>query len=166
MKTSRSKFALVLEFLKPVTPIIRMGYKTFSHRQTPFNAAMSYNLAHAVSGEYPEYSLKYSNIKLSIGKLDPIGKVRMMSENGVLAITWDFSPQSFEDERIFVCVINEEDEEAVMVENGEIRKSCGQIVYIPKEWIGRNVHVYAGFSRLDDVSDSQYLGCIEIAYKY
>ena len=36
----RSKFALVLGILKPMTGFIRVGYKRFTIKQTAFNAAM------------------------------------------------------------------------------------------------------------------------------
>jgi len=37
----RSKFATTLRFLKPMTALLRTGWKLYANRQTPFNAAMS-----------------------------------------------------------------------------------------------------------------------------
>src|SRR5574344_2996358 len=44
----RSKFALALSFLKPLTELLRTGYKLYAKKQTAFNAAMSYTLANAI----------------------------------------------------------------------------------------------------------------------
>jgi hypothetical protein len=49
--SQRSKFALVLNFLKPVTGFLRTGWKLYAHRQSPFNAAMSYTLANAITAK-------------------------------------------------------------------------------------------------------------------
>jgi len=162
MEKSRSKFALVLTFLRPVTPIVRIGYKNYTRRQTAFNAAMCYNLSKAVDGEYPEYSLNYENVLLSQGTLSSIINGRMVYKDNVIGIAWDYTPQAINDETIFVAVINEDDEEAVFLEKGSTRRSCGQIIHIPKEWSSKTVHVYAGFSHFSDVSNSKYLGFIKI----
>ena len=39
----RTKFNLVLNFLQPNVPYIRIGYKSQAAKQTEFNAAMSYH---------------------------------------------------------------------------------------------------------------------------
>jgi len=49
----RSKFALALGILKPMTGFIRVGYKRFATKQTAFNAAMSYILNNAITGISP-----------------------------------------------------------------------------------------------------------------
>lgn len=51
----RSKFAQVLELLKPITAYVRIGFKTYAKQQTAFNAAMAYNVKNAFSGTYPNF---------------------------------------------------------------------------------------------------------------
>lgn len=65
----RSKFALTLDFLKPITAYVRTGYKTYASKQTAFNAAMSYIVKNAVSGAFPNYALDFSRVLVSRGSL-------------------------------------------------------------------------------------------------
>src|SRR5690554_7117185 len=45
----RSRFSVVMEFLKTITPFIRIGFQSHaSGRMTAFNAAMSYNMRRGV----------------------------------------------------------------------------------------------------------------------
>ena len=48
--SQRSKFALALTLLQPMTGLLRTSWKLYARRQTPFNAAMSYTVANAISG--------------------------------------------------------------------------------------------------------------------
>lgn len=57
--SQRSKFALVLAILKPITGFIRVGYKKYTTKQTAFNAAMSYILGNAIAGAYPDLALTW-----------------------------------------------------------------------------------------------------------
>lgn len=58
----RTKFAIALAFLKPITEAIRVGFKLYAQKQTAFNAAMSYTLANAISGtSSDDYALDYAN---------------------------------------------------------------------------------------------------------
>lgn len=45
-----SKFAQVLELLKPITAYVRIGFKTYAKQQTAFNVVMAYNVKNAFSG--------------------------------------------------------------------------------------------------------------------
>jgi hypothetical protein len=55
----RTKFSIMIEFLKPLTPFLRIGFKNYANRQTAFNAAMSYNVNNAVEGEVPDLELDF-----------------------------------------------------------------------------------------------------------
>lgn len=66
----RSKFALTLDFLKPITPFVRTGFKAYASKQTAFNAAMSYIVKNAISGTYPNYAINFTNVLVSRGALE------------------------------------------------------------------------------------------------
>jgi hypothetical protein len=72
--SQRSKFALTLNFLKPITGFLRTGWKLYAHRQSPFNAAMSYALANAINRTYPNYAIDPSKVLVSRGSLAPAGQ--------------------------------------------------------------------------------------------
>ena len=65
----RTKFALALSVLQPIIAVIRVGFKRYAHRQSEFNAAMSYTVRHAILGTYPNYTLDFPNLLVSRGTL-------------------------------------------------------------------------------------------------
>src|SRR5574344_878183 len=84
----RSKFALTLSFLKPITSYLRVGYKTYANKQTEFNAALSYLCLNAITGTYPNYALDFSLALVSRGNLTPAANASAAIAGGVLTFTW------------------------------------------------------------------------------
>jgi hypothetical protein len=70
-RMQRSKFSLSLSLLQPMTAFLRTGWKLYAHKQSPFNAAMSYTIANAVTGIYPDYDIDPSKVLVSRGALAP-----------------------------------------------------------------------------------------------
>ena len=67
----RGKFATAFSFLKAIKPFIRIGYKEFTQEKPAFNAAMSYTLKRAVTGNGKETSIDFNRALVSIGTLMP-----------------------------------------------------------------------------------------------
>ena len=85
----RSKFLLVLNFLKPLTGFVSVGFRQYANQQTGFNVAMSYNVKNAVSGTYPNYTMNYPNAQLSRGQLTGVSTPAVVSTvSKTLPITW------------------------------------------------------------------------------
>lgn len=161
MKASNSKFAMVLDLLKPVTPIVRMGFAAYNLRQTPFNAAMAYNLANAVDGEYPNYKLNIEKVLLAKGPLEAMDEGSVLVERRMLTVNWTVNKRNYDN--CWIAAICEVNGEAVFIEKGNSRLSCYDKIHLPETWeAGAMVHVYAGFRNNVFVSDSTFLGTIRI----
>lgn len=160
---SRTKFGLILGVLKPMTPIVRIGYQNYKHKQTPFNAGMAYNLANAIDGEYPEYQLNYKNLKVSRGPIDTAHNVRVDIDGFIADVVWDMQYFDGKDDEAFIAVLNAEDGEAKLIENGNLRRLGKMRVSIPADWSGKEVHVYLAFRRGDNVSDSVHVGPLKVS---
>ena len=50
--SQRTKFALALSFLKPMTELLRTGFKLYAKKKTAFNAAMSFTLANGLKRSF------------------------------------------------------------------------------------------------------------------
>lgn len=161
--TSRSKFALVLTAMKPLTAFLRIGYKNYTTKQTAFNAAMCYNLANAITGKYPEYSLDMSKLLVSKGDLTGSinGKAYLVVD--FIRVIWD-SNDTENSDIAMVAILNLEKGEAVFTVNGNYRHFENQDIHIPSDWKNDTVSVYLSFIALDKskISDSSYLGDIVI----
>ena len=163
----RNKFTLVLSFLKPITPFLRVGYKLFTAKQTAFNAAMSQVLLNAVVGETPDSVIDFTSVQVSRGTLTPAQGAAATYENGEVSITWvDNSGATMANatDKALVVVYNDAKTEAVYELAGVTRTTALQAIAIPAEWIGDNVQVYLGFITEDgkNVANSIFVGAVEV----
>src|SRR5690554_475543 len=66
----RSKFVVTQNFLRTITPLIRVGFKDFAvGGMSAFNAAMSYNMLNGIKTVSDGNELDYPNILVSRGSL-------------------------------------------------------------------------------------------------
>lgn len=166
--SQRSKFALALDFLKPLTDIVRTGFKLYTNKQTAFNAAMSYTLANAISGDYPDYELNFASALISRGALTSATNGAATSANGSVTVTWGDNTgvgTAKATDKVLIAVLNADKGEAVTVSAGEARSTTTQTVAVPADWMGEEVQVYLGFISADakEVANSVYLGSVTIA---
>lgn len=166
--SQRSKFALALDFLKPLTDIVRTGFKLYTNKQTAFNAAMSYTLANAISGDYPDYELNFASALISRGALTSATNGAATSANGSVTVTWGDNTSvgtAKATDKALIAVLNADKGEAVTVSAGETRSTATQTVAVPADWMGEEVQVYLGFISADakEVANSVYLGSVTIA---
>src|SRR5690606_3390042 len=85
----QAKFSLLMRFLLPLKVFIRIGYgqrKTDTH--TPMNVAFQDNLGRSVSGDYPNYTLDYSQVRIAEGYSGGTTE-SATAVDGVLTVTCD-----------------------------------------------------------------------------
>ncbi len=165
----RTKFALVLAVLKPITGFLRVGYKKYAIKQTAFNAAMSYILNNAVTGSSSaDYSTDLSNVLVSRGNLTGVANAQATSANGVVTLTWDDNSGSgtaTQTDKALIVVLNPTRAESVFDAGGNQRVAGTEDISVPADWAGENVEVFLGFITADgkEVANSIYLGSVTIA---
>ena len=165
--SQRSKFALTMYYLKPMTAFLRTGWKLYAHRQSPINAAMSYALANAITGAYPDYEIDPSKVLVSRGSLATAVNANANDAGGSIDISWDDNSNvsnAKQTDKALVAIVNPTKGEAVTITAGEERMTGTQTVAIPADWSGDEVQVYLGFISEDgkEVANSVYLGAINV----
>ena len=166
--SQRSKFALALNILKPMTAFLRTGWKLYTHRQTAFNSAMSYTLANAISGAYPDYAIDPSKVLVSRGSLATAANASVAAAGGNIDISWTDNSgvgSAKQTDKALIAVLNTTKGEAITDTAGAERTEGTQTIIVPADWSGDEVQVYIGFISEDhrEVANSVYLGAIEIA---
>jgi hypothetical protein len=167
-RMQRSKFALTLAFLKPMNGLLRMGWKLYAHRQSPINAAMSYTIANAITGAYPNYAIDASKVFISRGSLSPaLNASATAVAGGTVAFAWSDNSGSStarQTDKALLAVVNPDKSEAVFETAGAGRSAGTQAVVTPSDWLGETVHAYIGFIADDgrDLANSVYLGAITV----
>ena len=165
--SQRSKFAITMHYLKPMTALLRTGWKLYAHRQSPINAAMSYTLANAIIGTYPDYEIDPSKVLISRGSLATAVNANAADMGGSIEILWDDNSgvsNAKQTDKALMAIVNPTKGEAVTVTAGEERMTGNQNVAIPADWSGDEVQAYLGFVSEDsrEVSNSVYLGAINV----
>jgi hypothetical protein len=165
--SQRSKFALTLNLLKPMTAFLRTGWKLYAQRQSPFNAAMSYTLANAISGTYPDYAIDPGKVLVSHGSLTPAANATAEATGGNIEIVWDDNSgtsSAKQTDKALVAVLNAVKGEAITNDAGADRTEGTQTVPVPADWSGDMVEVYLGFISEDGrgVSNSVHLGTVTV----
>ncbi len=166
--SQRSKFALTLSLLKPMTAFLRTGWKLYANRQSPFNAATSYTLANAISGTYPDYEIDPGKVLVSRGSLTSAANASAAAAAGNIEFAWDDNSgtgSAKQTDRALIAIANPAKGEAVTNTAGEERMTGTQTVTLPADWSGDEVHAYLGFISEDsrEVANSVYLGTIDVA---
>lgn len=167
-QAQRAKFRVMIQFLRPLLGIIRIGYNSLAIGITEFNAAMSYNVKEAIAGVSPDFSVDYPKVKLSsgtlIGALNPsanspiAGDVEFMwddNTDGALALSSDLA---------YVAIVCPAMGLAV-AKNSTCPRDMGScIVTLPVVFSGKQVQCYIFFKQADgvEVSDSTFVGAIEV----
>ena len=165
----RTKFALVLAILKPITGFLRVGYKKYAIKQTAFNAAMSYILNNAVTGSSSaDYSVDLAKVLVSRGNLTGALNGVATSANGVVTLNWadnSGSGNATATDKALIVVLNPTRAESVFDTGGNQRVAGTEDITVPANWVGESVEVFLGFITEDgkDVANSSYLGSVVVA---
>lgn len=164
----RTKFTVALDFLKPMTGLIQVGFKLYAQKQTAFNAAMSYILNNAITGTSPDFSVYYNLALVSRGSLTGAVNAQAASANGAVNITWDDNSGSgtaTQTDKALIVVLNSTRAESVFDAGGNQRGFGTEDISVPADWAGENVEVFLGFITEDgkNVSNSVYLGTVTVA---
>lgn len=159
----RNRFATTLFFLQPITQYVRIGFRTYANMQSAFNAAMAYNIANAITGDYPNFELDYSKALVSRGQLTPVEEVSATAITSGIEITWTDNSGSGEAQSTDLAMpllFNKSKQEAVFNTAANQRSEGATTLNVPADWTGNEVEVYLGFVSADgkSVANSEYLG--------
>lgn len=164
----RTKFSVALEFLKPMTSLLQVGYKLYAQQQTAFNAAMSYILNNAITGTSPDFSVDYSNALVSRGSLTGAANAQATSTGGTVVLTWNDNSGSgtaSQTDKALIVILNSTRSEAMYDTAGAQRSVATETISVPADWVGESVEVFLGFISEDgkSVANSVYVGSVTVA---
>jgi hypothetical protein len=76
----QAKFRLLVNFLKPITPILNKAFEKSKFPMTAFNKALSNN-QNAITGIYPDYKMDYTNVILCKGYIRNGDVIKVMTNS-------------------------------------------------------------------------------------
>lgn len=164
----RAKMGTMIRFLSPLKEILRTGFKKQAYRMSAFNAATSYNLAHAITGTYPDYGVDYSKVRVSQGKLPGALNPQISSStNGQITFTWEDNSSdngAKGDDWSLLLVYNPEKGWTVTSFAESTRSLGSHTIILPANFSGDEVLCYIAFQNASQtvISDSEFLGSIGV----
>ena len=147
-QAQRSRFSVALNFLRPLTPILRIGFREGAVRQSAFNAAMSYTMRYALTETPAGIAISYGNVMVSQGSLMGAHDTAARLTEGKAIFTWNrhrrtgnASPQ----DHALTMVYHKPSQQAAYETAGVFRREGGMELDYPKEWAAEDVAVYLAF---------------------
>lgn len=160
----RFKFGLMTSWLRRLASVIDVGFKDNNKGLTPRNAAVSYNLANAITGVSPNFTISYADVLYSKGKLDlpntPAIAVTTAAklDYSWLAVTGDTN--ALPTDKMTFVVYNPSKDKFVTMKGAILRSALAHSLQLPPDWSGDTVEAYFSVVSANGklVSDSYYVG--------
>lgn len=164
---SRERFTIVQKWLKPILPLIRVGFDEYAIRQTSHNSAMSYNLQHAVIEDGDGFEVNPEAFAFSRGLLPRVEQASMVQEGDTVRFTWqsnDEIPSEHKLDRTVLLLYHPGSDYSNFRIYGSERWQLTDSLSIKEFNPGDILHGYLAFisSETQEVSDSVYLGMLEV----
>lgn len=121
----------------------------------------------AVTGEYPDFSLDFSKIKISEGGLDVAGQVAVeKTADTTLKFDWDTTvgTQSTANDLVNIVMLNAETKVSILKQDNMTRIQGNAEIELPAIWAGHSVHCWLFFTSVDGISmsNSQYIDLVQL----
>jgi len=166
-KANCEKMKVVNEILKPSIHAIRAGFRlaVVGTDRNEYNEAVSYNKKNAVQGEYPNITLDYSKVLMSMGTL-PVAANPSISQNGVeITFNWEIStsPMSeYHTDRTMLIIYFPDIKETCCQLIGAKRVEGKDVIVISQEHINQRIEAYISFAKDNGkaVSNSVHAGSL------
>ena len=165
----RMRFSLMGKFLGPLCKFLRIGFRSKAVKMSGFNAAMSYNLANAITGIYPAYEVDFAKVLVSKGPLPgALNPEFISSPAGKISFTWEDNSTdtgASANDLVLLVVYNPVKQKAVTIIGGNTRVSGNQTVTVPSNFTGDEVQCYISFgtAKLTVISNSKFVGGVIVS---
>jgi hypothetical protein len=164
----QARFSLAFRFVRTMSDLFGFTFKNFADEMTPQNYAMKLVVNEAVTGDYPNFSIDYSMVRISQGSLKPEKKqsIALSVAAGILTWRWNFVQKTFgplaTDKTILVAYCPALDE-LEAVDLGPDRSTNTATLNVTS-FVGQTVETWIAFMSADKkkFSDSVYTGQIAV----
>jgi len=148
----RARFALGMDFLRPMKAYLREGYISEAHRCSTFNAALSYTVKTAVEGDFPKQKINYAKVLVSRGSLVPVADASASLSNGKVLFKWTDNSglgDALATDVAMPLVYNITKGIVISDANGGLRSNGKTELTLPGNWTGDTLLLYLGMMSTD-----------------
>jgi hypothetical protein len=163
---TRIRFALAAKLLRDMRPIVELGFRDEAVEKTGMNAAISYTMKLAITGEFPDFKIAYDYVLISRGKLPNVEHATVVADAPeTIRFNWTNNEgigKASGEDKVLLVVYCAEDGDTVF-KTGAYR-SAGTYILELKGFSGYMVHTWISFISADDrdVANSVYTGTVMV----
>jgi len=164
--SQRTKFSLVVQFLRQFNHVLSIGFKTKAINMSAFNAAVALNLSKAVTGSAPDFSIDLPNLEIAQGSLPgPTIASITAAANTAISFSWNENniPELTESgDKVYLLVYNKtKDQFMSSIEEATRVDKTLEIYPDDSVWeTNDEIHTWMFLASADrsKISDSVYIG--------
>jgi hypothetical protein len=161
-KQNHQKFATAQNWLSPITPFLRVGFKGYTQKAPGFRGAISHLLNNGFEGVAPHQVIQPKLVKVSFGDLPLSENITVEKwEQKYLKFSWDTGivEGGSSKDQVMLLAYNPEEKSKIMSLTGNFRGTGTDQLIFPFG-LGGIYHVYLAFVSADrsSQSNSVYLG--------
>jgi hypothetical protein len=164
---TRIRFGLAVKLLKYMREILELGFRDEAVEKTGMNAAISYTMKHAITGEFPDFKIAYDHVLISRGKLPNVEQATVTAHAPeAIRFNWTNNEgvgKASGEDKVLLVAYNEENE-AVVYKIGTSRLAGSDMLDMPS-FSGLTIHTWISFLSADnrDVANSVYTGTVMVS---
>lgn len=166
-KANCQKMTLVNEILSPSLPVIRVGFRlaVAGTDRNEYNEAVSYNKKNAIQGVYPNISLDYTRVLMSMGTLPVAIGPSLSQTDEKVTFSWKVTPEhsgQYASDRAMLVVYFPDLKITCADLSGSKRIEGTHTLKIPNEYINERMEAYISFVKDNgrEVSNSVHAGAL------
>jgi hypothetical protein len=160
----RMSMRVVMTLIKPAKAFIKRGFMLPARVANvyPHNLAVSYNMEHALVGNYPHIKIDFTKVRVASGGLPVAVAPRVTVVEAGLRFEWQVRPSNdWRDggHRVMMLAYFPDSLRTVYQLAGETRLKGADLLPLPEELKESTVFCYISFVDLetDETADSQYV---------
>ncbi len=167
----RAKFKMMVQTLRPMSPVVNIGFKYYAERMTSRNAAMKYNIRACLTGTAPEnLQINWELLTFALGPLTGASQMQATYDSRVSSFIVSWSNEAGkakadDDDVALVLVYNATQSDAISVVRGTKRSDLSLSIMRPRYWKeGDECNVYLAFTSSDGdiISNSHWVGAVTL----
>jgi hypothetical protein len=164
----QAKFSLAVKFLKPIKDLLNATCSSLREgRAMGFNMALKQVLSQAVLGDYPDYYIDYSAVKLAYGQLARAKGSAIAEAGGILKVNWVTQENvynGFADDKLTVLIYEQETNIYTHGMDNYTRADGEMEIILEENMVGQALAIYYFFTDRNGkrISDSYFAGEVVI----
>jgi len=162
------KFALLMNYLSLMNPLIAIGFRQFTKNNKPLNAAYKFNFPTAFEGEAEILSINYPAIVYSKGNACRPSCLTLTPAVNSVVFEWATESQtcySRKNDKATFLIFNTEKGFFLARQAAALRQDLSYGFALPPDFAGDELHCYMNFNSADGklTGESTYAGAIVLA---